>query len=106
MYHEIMEEQAKLEVALSLLKKRGKAFAEAERDYTIALRSEIMKLRDEGHPVTIIIQLAKGNSNVAQLRTQRTINETLYRSSLEAINVLKLKIRIMEAQYDREWGNS
>lgn len=103
MYNDIMEEQAKLDVALSLLKKRGQAYAEAERDYSIALRTEIMLLRENGQPVTIISQLAKGEPNVAKLRTQRTIAETLYKSALEAINVLKLKIRIMEAQYDREY---
>ena len=101
-----MEEQAKLDVALGLLKTRGKSYAEAERDYTIALRTEIMRLREEGNPVTIILQLAKGKPEVANLRTQRTIAETLYKSALEAINVLKLKIRIMENQYDKEWNNT
>jgi hypothetical protein len=37
---------------------------------------------------------------------KRIIAETMYKSTLEAINVLKLKIRIMENQYDKEWGNT
>lgn len=106
MYHEIMEEVAKMEMALSQLKKRGKTYAEAERDYKIAMRSEILKLRDDGQPATLVLQLCYGTSNIANLRMARDIAEALYKSALEAINVLKLKIRIMEAQYDREYGST
>lgn len=106
MYHEIMEEQAKVEVALKQLNIRGKAYAIAERDYNIAIAVEILRLRTEGQPVTIVEKLARGLPKVANLRMERTIAETMYKSAMEAINVLKLKIKIMEAQYDREYGNT
>jgi hypothetical protein len=106
MYHEIMEEQQKLDVALKQLNKRGKDFAEAQRDYYIARASAIMNLRAEGKPVTLVLPLVKGIREVADLEMKRIIAETMYKSTLEAINVLKLKIRIMENQYDKEWGNT
>jgi hypothetical protein len=101
-----MEEQAKLETALHQLKKRGEAFAQAERDYKIALRVEILKLRDEGQPATLVLNLCYGTPNIANLRMQRDIAEALYKSALEAINIFKLKIRVMTNQYDKEYGNT
>ena len=106
MYQEIMSTQELLEKALSELKKRGKEFATAERDYKIAMRTEILKLRDEGQPATLVLQLCYGTPSIAKLRFERDLAETMYKSALEAINVYKLKIRIMENQYDKEWNNT
>jgi hypothetical protein len=106
MYNEIMNEVQVMEQALKQLGIRGKAYAEAERDYKIAMRSEILRLRDEGKPATLILQLCYGTPSIAKLRLERDIAETMYKSALEAINVKKLKIRIMENQYDKEWGNT
>ena len=106
MYNEIMNEVAIMEAALSQLKERGRAYAKAEMDYKIAMRTEILKLRDEGKPATLVLQLCYGTPSIAKLRLDRDIAETMYKSALEAINVKKLKIRIMENQYDKEWSNT
>lgn len=106
MYNEIMREVAVMETALKELGLRGKKFADAERLYKIAMRVEILKLRDEGQPATLVLQLCYGTPSIAKLRYERDLSETMYKSALEAINVFKLKIRIMENQYDREWGNT
>ena len=105
MYNEIMEEQAKLEEALQQLKKRGIKLAESERDYKIALRTEILKLRDAGQPATLVLNLAYGTPEIAKLRMERDIAEALYKSALEAINIYKLKVRIMENEYDKTWSS-
>ncbi len=106
MYNEIMEEQAKLEQALNQLKKRGIALAEAEREYKIALRTEILLLREEGKAATLVLNLCYGTPTIANLRMKRDIAEALYKSALEAINIYKIKVRIMSNQYDKEWGNT
>lgn len=106
MYNEIMDEINIMERALAELGKRGKVYAEAERDYKIAMRVEILKLRDEKKPATLIIQLCYGMPSIAQLRFERDLAETMYKSAMEAINVKKLKVRVMENQYDKEWGNT
>lgn len=104
MYNEIMNEVAVMEQALKQLKQRGIKYAECERDYKIGLRTEILKLRDEGKAATLVLNLCYGSPQIARLRMERDIAETMYKSALEAINVKKLKIRIMENQYDKEWG--
>ena len=106
MYNEIMHEVAVMETALKELGLRGKKFADAERQYKIAMRVEILKLRDEGQPATLVLQLCYGTPSIAKLRYERDLAETMYKSALEAVNVYKLKIRIMENQYDKEWGNT
>ena len=106
MYNEIMREVAVMEQALKELGKRGRKLAEAERAYKIAMRVEILKLRDEGKPATLVLQLCYGTPSIAKLRYERDLAETMYKSALEAVNVYKLKIRIMENQYDKEYGNT
>lgn len=106
MYNEIMNEVDVMEQALKELGKRGKKYAEAERDYKIAMRTEILKLRDEKQPATLVLQLCYGTPSIANLRFERDIAEAMYKSALEAINVKKVKIRIMENQYDKEWNNT
>ena len=105
MYNDIMNEVAIMEQALRELGKRGRAYALAEHDYKIALATEMLKLRDAGEKVTIMRDLCYGTPSIAKLRLDRDIAETMYKSALEAINVKKLKIRIMENQYAREYGN-
>lgn len=106
MYNQIMNEVAIMEAALHQLKDRGKAYAQAEQLYKIALAKEMLILRDNKIPVTIMRDLCYGTPSIAKLRLDRDIAETMYKSALEAINVKKLKIRIMENQYDKEWGDT
>ena len=47
---------------------------------------------------------SKGEEEIARLRLERDIAESLYESAQEAINVQKLKIRVLENQLSREWG--
>ena len=105
LWEELQSEIAKLDQTLSQLKRYGKEFAQAQSNYYIELRSEILRLRDNGERVTIITTLAKGTPRVAELRMKRDVAEALYKACMEAINVYKTKIRIIENQFAREWGN-
>ena len=87
------------------MKKYGRELAEAERDYKVCLRQEALKLRNsENMPVTLINQIVYGIPEVAELRFKRDLAETMYKVSMESINTLKLKIRVLDAQIQREWG--
>ena len=58
---------------------------------------------------SIVYQMSEQDirrQQIAKLRMERDIAEALYKSALEAINIYKLKVRIMENQYDKEWGNT
>ena len=37
---------------------------------------------------------------------KRDVAETIYEANKEAINTLKLQIRILDTQLSREWGNT
>jgi hypothetical protein len=95
-----------LERAIRELKERGAKYAQAEHDYRVRLSSRLTALRSDGQAVTHLADIAKGEPETAKLRLERDIAESLYKTCLEAINVYKVKIRVLESQLQREWGNT
>lgn len=94
-----------LDISIKSLRKTGTEFAEAERNYKVALRREALNLRAEkGMPVTLIQQVVYGVPEVANKRFNRDMKEAIYKANQEAINSIKLQIRIIEGQLNREWG--
>ena len=100
---EIGAKSALLDAAIKQLGIRGKAYAQAEHDYRVAMRKKILEERAKGTPVTIISDLCRGDPEVAKLRLERDIALTVYESAQEAINGYKLQIRILDSQVEREW---
>ena len=100
----LMEE---LTGSIKLLRRHGNDLANAEKNYKVKLRQEALKLRsEENMPVTLINQIIYGIDEVAELRLKRDIAQTMYDTNLEHINVTKLKLRLLEAQLNREYGSS
>lgn len=96
-----------LTTSIKLLRKNGNDLASAERDYKICLRQEALKLRsDENMPVTLINQIIYGVPEVAEKRFKRDVAETMRNTNLEHIQVTKLKLRLLEAQLEREWSSN
>lgn len=83
--------------------KSGIAYAEAERDYKVKLRTECLRLRDEGMAIGMIDKTCYGVQAVADARFKRDVAEATYKANLEAINSLKLQMRLLENQIGREW---
>lgn len=105
--NELLSLSEKLDQGIKRLAQHGRELAEAERDYKILLRQEALKLRAEkGMPVTLISQVIFGVPNVAELRFKRDIASTMYQTAQEYINTTKLKMRVLESQIQREWGNT
>lgn len=102
-YIELREKMAMLDKALREIKPRGVEFAEAEKDYRAALAAKILELRDDKYPVTITPDLARGDPHVSELRFKRDCAEALYKAAYEGINILKLSIKILESEIDREF---
>lgn len=94
-----------LDKALSEYKGRGIDYANAYKNYRIAVAKELLRLRDEGMPVTIAYDIARGNEEVAELKRQEIIMESLYKNCQEAINSYKLQMKILQEQYNKEYGN-
>ena len=61
--------------------------------------------RRKGTPATVTGDLCRGREDIAALRCQRDCSEAIYRASQEAINVLKLRIRMVDAQITRIWNS-
>ena len=107
LFNDIQELTKKLNQAISLLAKYGNDLAVKERDYKITLRQEALKLRTEKDmPVTLIQQVVYGVPEVADKRFKRDVAEAMYNTAQENINSIKLQIRIIESQLNREWGTN
>lgn len=92
-----------LEIELKNCRNAGFQYAENEANYRKALRIAILKERMGGTPVTIISDLCRGQDDIAELRRLRDCSEALYKSSQEAINIYKLRLRTLEADINRMW---
>ena len=90
--------------SLKQLRTNGIKLAEAEKEYKIAVNKKALMLRSEDMPVTLINQVIYGYEDIAQLRFLRDSADVVYKANLEAINTLKLQIRIIENQIKREYG--
>lgn len=95
-----------LNVSVKTLRTSGTAYAQAEKDYKILLRTECLKLRDEGMAIGMIDKTCYGIPSVAEARFKRNCAKTVYLANQEAINSIKLQMRILESQINREWGAS
>lgn len=104
LWSEIQTKQHELDVCIRELRKSGTSYAEAEREYKVKLRETCLRLRSQQDmPVGLIDKTCYGVPEVADLRFKRDIAETVYRANLEAINSIKLQLRILDAQMSREW---
>ena len=103
MWDEIQKYNDLLEKAVTEMKSRSKKLAEAEYHYRMALSKRLTELRAEGQAVTHLADIARGEPKIAKLRLDRDIAKGVYDSSQEAINMYKIRIRVLENQYAREW---
>ena len=104
LYNEIQQKIRELEISIRSLRKTGQKYAEAERDYKILLRQEVLKMRDEGQAIGVITLTCYGIPSVAEARFKRDTAEAIYKANLEAINSIKLQLRLLENQIQREYG--
>ena len=105
LYNELQLQVDYLQKSLENLRKTGSAYAEAERDYKILLRQEVLKLREQGEAIGVISLICYGIPSVAEARFKRDVAEATYKANQEAINTYKLKIRLIENQIGRELTN-
>lgn len=107
LYNELQIKIKELNISIKKLRETGTEYAEKEKDYKITLRQEALKLRAEkGMPVTLIQQVVYGVPEVAEKRFKRDVAEAVYQANQEAINSIKLQIRVIESQLSREWSST
>lgn len=84
------------------MRKSGRAYAEAERDYRIAKAKKILTLRAKGYPVTITQDVAMGCADVASLRFMRDVAQVEYETDRENLWCIKLELRLLDAEIERQ----
>lgn len=99
---EMQQLRKTLNLAIEKLKERGYKKAEAERKYRVALQKKILEERDKGTPVTIISDICRGDEEIAKLKQERDIAETLYETAYEKILSTKIELKIVENQLEAE----
>lgn len=91
------------------LKTLGIKKAKTKIEYSIALRKEILKLKLEKYPATLISDLARGQEQVAKLRLEKDIAESSYYTAISAIENLRIEIEILRSKlrwYREEYHHS
>ena len=106
LWSEIQEKQKMLDKAICELAQNGYKLAECERNYKIAVNKKALELRSQDVPVTLINQVIYGYEDIAKLRFERDTAQVKYNANLEYIQTIKLMIRILENQLNREYGNT
>lgn len=105
LYAERMQLFDRLMDELQALRNSGSQYAENEAEYRKALRIAILNERQKGTPVTIIGDVCRGKEQIAEAKRRRDCSEAIYKASQEAINVIKLRIRMVDAQITRIWNS-
>ena len=105
LYNELETKIQELELSIKSLRKTGSNYAQAEKDYKVLLRQEVLKLRDEGQAIGVITLICYGIPSVAEARFKRDTAEAIYKANQEAINSIKLQLRLLESQIQREYGS-
>lgn len=106
LWQEIEQRIKELNVSVRELRRTGTELANAEREYKKKLCEEALRLKTEGMPVTLIDKVVYGIPTIADLRFKRDVCEAVYNANQESINTLKVNIRILEGQLNREWGQA
>lgn len=104
LYEELQTKREQLDASIKQLRKNGTEYAKNERDYKVLLRTECLRLREEGMAIGLIELTVYGIPSVAEARFKRDIAKVVYDANQEAINSLKLQMRLIESQIQREWG--
>ena len=94
-----------LNISIKSLRKTGEEYARAYTDYRVALAKELLILKNEGYAITLAGDIARGKPEIAHLKFKEISNEAIYKANQESINSLKLQIKIIQEQINKEYGN-
>lgn len=103
--NELMQKTTYLDNAIKMLRKTGGEYAKAYTDYRIALAKELLILKNDGYAITLAGDIARGKPEIAHLKFEEISKEAIYKANMESINALKLEIKILQNQIDKEWSN-
>lgn len=95
-----------LSESITAMANYGNKYAKAEADYKVELAKTALRLKEEGMTATMINMVIHGTGNVPKLRMDRDIAEVMYKTAQEKIQSVKLQLRLLEGQIEREWAQA
>ncbi len=96
----IYDTSQQIQKGVKSLYSHAKAYAEAEHEYRLALAKEIMRLRDEKMPVSLINNVARGN--LADLKYKRDLAEVTYKTAKDILQALQSQLSGLQTLYKRQ----
>ena len=66
--------------------------AQAEKDYKIMVREQILRHKSDGHPATLIPKLVDGHKMVAELKFKYDIATEIHKACIESIKDVRSRI--------------
>lgn len=96
---ELREVSKRLDTASKGIFTLAREKAEKERDYRKALAQEIMKLRAEGLPATLINDVARGR--VADLKFSRDLSTDTFKASIESLGATKVQASVLQTVHKK-----
>ena len=100
------ELSARCDELIEEMARQGDLYASAEYDYQVEKNKTAYRLQDEGMSATMIGMIIKGEPKVAFLMKARDVAKARYEATKEAINIVKLQMRMTDSQINREWGRN
>lgn len=70
----------------------AEAKAQAEKDYKVMVREQIIRHKSDGHPATLIPKLVEGQKLVAELKFKYDIATEVHKACIESIKDVRNKI--------------
>lgn len=92
---ELYESAKRLEKGSSEIFILAREQAEKERDYRRELAHEIMKLRSEGMSVTLINDLARGNTS--DYKFERDLSEAKYTAARDSLKAIAVQVNALQS---------
>lgn len=102
---ELNDKLRDLDVSIKSLRRTGSDYAKAYTDYRVALAQELLKLKNEGYAITLAGDIARGKTEIAKLKFKEISTEAIYKANQESINAIKLHIKVIQEQMNKEFGN-
>lgn len=103
LWNDVQADLTLLMRSVAELRQRGEERAKADADYRALKAVAILEEKAKGTPSTICRDTIYRREDVQTALMRRDCADALYESCGEGINALKLRIRVNEAQIEREW---
>jgi hypothetical protein len=85
----------RLEKASNELFRLGREKAEMERSYREALAKELLQLRMDKMPASLIGDIARGN--LSELKFKRDLAQEVFKSALSAVEAIKTQVSALQS---------